>query len=91
MNQEQKAQEEVNRGDRARDIIENELYQDALVSIKGELFMKLENTKFHESEQRDEIWRQLQTVKWFEQYLQQVLETGKLGRQTLGILSRFKK
>ena len=51
---------------------------------------KFEQTSFKDSDTREEIWRQIQTVKRFELYIKQVLETGKLGRQTLGLLDKFK-
>ena len=52
---------------------------------------KFEQTNFKQGEEREEIWRQIQTVKRFESYFKQVLETGKLGRQTLGLLDKFKQ
>lgn len=90
MNQEDKAKIEVQRGELARQVLDSPLYQEAVVAIRGELMHKFERTKFKDKEEREEIWRQIQTVKWFESYFQQVLETGKLGRQTLGLLGKFK-
>ncbi len=91
MNKEQKAHEEVQRGELARQVIESPLYREAMTAIKGELVYKFEKTKFKDQDTRDEIWRQLQTVNWFDSYFKQVLETGRLGRQTLGLLDKFKR
>lgn len=90
MNQQEKASKEMQRGEDARQILDSPLYQEALIAIRGELMHKFEQTKFKQGEEREEIWRQIQTVKRFESYFQQVLETGKLGRQTLGLLDKFK-
>ena len=91
MNQEDKAHQEMRRGELARQILESELYREAMTAIKGELMYKFEKTKFKDQDTRDEIWRQLQTVNWFDSYFKQVLETGKLGKQTLGLLDKLKR
>jgi hypothetical protein len=90
MSKQEKATEEVQRGELARQILDNPIYQESLISIRGELMHKFEQTSFKDSDTREEIWRQIQTVKRFELYIKQVLETGKLGRQTLGLLDKFK-
>ena len=91
MTKEEKAHLEGTRGNKAAEILNSELYQEAVTAIKGELYHALESTNFKETDERDEIWRKLQTLRWFEKYFQQVLETGKLGRKTLGLLDRFKR
>ena len=91
MNQTEQAEKEIQRGELARQILESELYREAMIAIRGELMVQFEKTTFKDTNSRDEIWRQMQTVNWFETYFKQVLETGKLGRQTLGLLSKFKR
>ena len=90
MTNEEKAHIEARRGDLARQVLESELYCEAMLAIRGELMHKFEKTKFKEVDEREEIWRRIQTVNWFETYFKQVMETGKLGRQTLGLLDKFK-
>lgn len=90
MSKEEKAAAEIQRGELARQVLDNPIYQESLIAIRAELMHKFEQTKFSDSETREEIWRQIQTVKRFETYFQRVMETGKLGRQTLGLLDKFK-
>lgn len=76
-------EEQVARSLNAEAILKNPEYIRAVSAIRGELMLQFERTKFRESEERTEIWRKLQTVDWFEGYLNKVLSTGEVARKTL--------
>jgi hypothetical protein len=88
---EHKAQVEISRGVSAQSILDNPLYQEAMIAMRGELLSLFEETKFKDVEERNEIWRKLRTAGWFESYLERVMRTGKLAEQSLfnKVKSRF--
>ena len=83
MNREQALQQEKSRGVRARQVLDNEIYKEAMTALKAELYQGFINTKFRDSDERDEIWRKQQAVEFVESYLQEVMETGKIAEATL--------
>ena len=75
--------EDSDRGKKALMILNNPIYQESLLAIRGELMNAFELTKSDDSKARDEIWRKLQVVGWFENHLRRVMQTGKLADETL--------
>lgn len=73
----------VNRGLQADAVINNPVYQEAMLHIRGELMLAFESTKFKDSADRDEIWRKLQVAKWFEAYVERVMKNGVTAKKTL--------
>lgn len=75
--------EEINRGERAKQVLENELYKEAFAKLREQLIQGFEQTNFKQSDERDEIWRKLQSANFVQDYLEEVMETGKIARETL--------
>jgi hypothetical protein len=71
------------RGIQAQQLLNNPLFAEALTMMRGELMTLFEQTKFKEKDERDEIWRKLQIVGWFESYITKVMQTGQLADKTL--------
>lgn len=86
----EKLQQEKSRGVLAQQILENPIYQEALVIIRGKLMVEFENTKYTEQQDRDEIWRQYQTLAKIEKQLQKVMRDGKIADKELSILDKLK-
>lgn len=78
-----KAHNSISRAERARMIMQDEMLQEALTSIKGEIYAKFQRTKYDETEQRDELWRKTQAINAFESYLERVMTDGLLAQETL--------
>lgn len=73
--------EEISRGERARQILQDQMFQEAITAIKGENYKDyLAST---DSNERDEIWRQAQAIQKLEQRLESVMQSGIMARQTL--------
>jgi hypothetical protein len=81
--EELRLEEHVSRGLNADAVLSNSEYKAAMLSIRGELMRMFEQTKFKDSVERDEIWRKMQTVNWFEQTLERVMRNGEVARKTL--------
>ena len=80
---------EINRGERAKQVLNNEIYKEAFTALRAELYDGFCKTKFKDSDERDEIWRKQQAVDFIENYLKEVMETGEIARQSL--LQKTKK
>lgn len=81
--QDLKLGEDAERGIAARDILNNPIYREAFIAIRAQLFGQFEQTKFRQSDERDEAWRKLQAINFIEGYLSRVMQTGKLAEMTL--------
>lgn len=80
---------QIRRKAMAEDVVNNPVYLEAITAMKGELYAAFSKTKWNDSAERDEIWRKQQAIDWFENYLRQVMDTGRLAEHTLA--SRVKK
>jgi len=89
--QRNKAHNDINRADRARQIMQDPLLNEALIAIKGDLFNKFCKSKVKEIEEREEIHREMKNIHKIESYLERVMKDGKLGQETLNLLDRAKK
>lgn len=81
--------EQIHRKTMADDVVNNPVYQEAITAMKGELYAAFAKTGWKDSAERDEIWRKQQAINWFENYLRQVMDTGRLAEHT--IASRIKQ
>ena len=91
MSQEQKAQDEIRRGVLAQQVIDNPIFQEAILRVKGRLMAEFEGTKFFQRKKRDEIWRTFQNLKSIEAEIKKVMTSGKVGERTLSIIKGNKK
>jgi hypothetical protein len=89
--QKNKAHSDINRADRARQLMEDPMLQEALTAIKGDLYSKFCRSKFKELDEREEIHRSMKNMQKFESYLESVMTDGKLGQATLNMLDKAKK
>jgi len=76
-------EEEVARGREAQTVLNNSIFREAMVIMRGQMMEAFQKTKHDESEARDEIWRQMKIMDKFEDQLNAVMTTGKLGEKTL--------
>ena len=79
----------VSDGIDAEKFLNNQQYVKAKLIVRAELFRQFEATKFKESDERDEIWRKIQSLEWIERSMNKVVRDGKLAEKTL--LERIKE
>lgn len=65
-------------GNRAKEILENEVFQQAMTSIKTEINEQWQNSPARDQEGREKLWMMLKIAEKFQSILQTTLETGKL-------------
>lgn len=85
-------QNDIIRMNSVNQVLNNVEYQKAFIAIKAHLLSEFENTKFKQQEERDEVWRKLQSLNFIERQLTEVMQTGKIAEQTLTdkIKTRFR-
>lgn len=86
-----KLKQEASRGVLAQQVMENPIFQEALMLIRADLMLKFERTKFKDSDERDEIWREMNTLANIEQKLKKTLENGKLCQNELTVFQKTRR
>jgi hypothetical protein len=67
-------------GDRAKEVIENEVFVDAFTQIQNEVIEQWTNSPARDAEGRERLWTYLQMLKRLQAQLQQTMESGQLAR-----------
>lgn len=81
---------ELNRAELARQVKDNPIYQEAILMFKTQNMEQFQSTSFKDSAQRDEIWRKMQTIQYVQDYLEEIMDTGKLAAHTLSLKDKVK-
>lgn len=82
-------EQRIYNGNRAREVLENEAYQDAIESLKQEIVEQWKQSPARDEAGREKLWSLLKMADKLEAILRTTLETGKLAeldlnhRQTL--------
>ena len=79
------------RGVRARELLDNELVQEALTTIKSEYVKAWEASPARDAEGRERLWVMVKLVEKFKGHLEQVWESGKLADAELVEIERRKR
>ena len=82
-------EQEVQRGELARQVIENPIYQEAMTATKAKLFDEWASTKWYQHKKRQEIWRMYRAAESVESSISRVMTAGKFGRQTIDSKQRL--
>ena len=79
------------RGIRARELLDNELVQEALATLQAEYLKAWEASPARDAEGRERLWVMVKLVEKFRGHLEQVFEAGKLADAELVEIERRKK
>ena len=85
MNQDEQnqLQKEVSRSEKARQILDNQVFKESIEKLKKLYTDSLFNTGVNENETREKLYLAYHIVQKVEQNIQEVLDTGKLARKQL--------
>lgn len=83
--------DDVNRAARAKDIIENPLYIEAITAMQAAMFTQFQDTKFADEKERHELWQRMQLMKQFQGKFESILKQGNKAKKTLTLLDKAKK
>lgn len=84
-----KLRNEMSRGIRAQQVLENDLVKEALSTIRESILSSWELSKANDKEGREEAWKMLKVVNEFERHLRTVMDTGKMATFELSRLEKF--
>lgn len=71
-------EQEAARGDRARRILEDELYQESFATVRAHLMRKWEDSKPEQAAEREALFMQMKLLDKLKATLTYCLETGKV-------------
>lgn len=77
-------EQRIYNGNRAREVLENEAYQDAIESLKQEIVEQWKQSPARDEAGREKLWSLLKMADKLEATLRTTLETGKLAELELG-------
>jgi hypothetical protein len=86
-----KAINDLTRADRAKELLSNPLYVEAISSIEASMYAAFEDTKLDEEYRRHELWQRMQLMKQFRGKFEDIVKKGKKAEQTLTMLEKAKQ
>jgi len=85
-----KAVNDITRAHRARELLSNPLYLEAITAMKAAMFEQFNDSKLNEEDQRHELWQRMQLLKQFESKFESIVKQGKKAQETLTLLQKAK-
>lgn len=79
----QTAMKAGSRGDRADQLLNDELYVECFDTVESNLRKRWEATSYKDESERENIWRMLKALGMVRTQLQSVAQTGQVARQSL--------
>lgn len=83
MTEEDKLKTRIAAANEAESFLNHRLYTNAKIAIRAELVRQFEKTNYTQSDERDEIWRKMQSLDWIERTMSKVVRDGKVAEKTL--------
>jgi hypothetical protein len=83
MADEAKLKDQIARGAEAERWLNHPLYRQAIVEIKAELFNRFEKSKYKEADDREEVWRKIQSLNAIVARMERHVRTGENANRTL--------
>ena len=77
-------------GQLAQQVLENPEYVKVFIVLKAKILAEMENTTFKQHDERDELWRQMQTLRNMEKHFSSVISNGRIADQKITLLQRAK-
>lgn len=77
-----KRREEQRRGELARQVLDNEIYQEAIATLAHHYRLQWENSQPEEKNKREHCWRMAQCIKEFHGLLNETMRTGQMAQDT---------
>ena len=77
------ADEEIARGREAASLINNAIYQESFILLKAQMMKAFQDTRYDQSEERDEIWREMKVLGAVERQIKAVMQTGKFAEKSI--------
>lgn len=86
---EAKLRKDMERAERAKRVLENELVKEAIEVIKTNVRTAWESSKANDKEGREEAWKMLKVVNEFERHFVNLVTSGKMAEKELSRLEQM--
>ena len=83
MRDEQKLHEDAVRGERAKQILNDKLVQDALKTMKENVYTNIQTSHFKDIEEREHLYKMLKAIDAFEKEFERHIRGGQKARSLL--------
>ena len=83
MNNEQQLEQQKRNAVLAQQVLDNPMIKEFFLAYRADILDKFTGTKYKDTQERDELWRKMQTLDNFEKHFKHYVETGKLAEATL--------
>lgn len=80
----------INTGSRAREIVESELFRDAVATIERDLIEAWKLTAVRDTDARERLWQGVLMVGKMEEFFRSAIDSGKIAKGRLDELTREK-
>jgi len=72
------AEQEKIRANSAQQLLDNPMFKEVFEILESDCMARLKSTKFKERDERDELWRKLQTLEQVKTIIKRYVTTGKM-------------
>lgn len=76
-------EQRIYQGDRAKEVLDNEAFQNAFTDIENEVMQQWKNSPARDQEGREKLWLMISLLGKLKVTLQTTMETGKLAKLDL--------
>lgn len=81
-------EQEVSRGNQAKLLLENPMFDDAFKSIESEIMAAWESTSTRDTEGREKLFQMLMLSRKVRRHFESLINTGEMARRTLADVVR---
>lgn len=71
---------EINRGELARQLLENPIYRESIMVTKAKLMDEWASTKWFQVRKREAFWRMYRAIESVQFHIEKVMKTGEMAR-----------
>lgn len=79
---------DMNRADRANELLSNPLYLEAITAMQAAMFEQFSDSKLGDDKERHELWQRMQLLKQFQGKFESIVKQGKKAQETLSLLEK---
>jgi hypothetical protein len=83
--------QEISRGQRAAEVLDNDLYREAFDTLKARLMQQWAESPARDKEGRESLWLMTRLLENVESHLSEIMQTGKMARVQLEQQSLFER
>lgn len=86
-----KLNKDVQRATRAKQLLDDPMIQEIMVSMRHNLHRKIETSEYKNADEREECYRMLRTLESFEGQFKKIMQSGTSATETLTAMQRVVK